>query len=109
MSEYISKSAVHDLIKSLPRYQMFNYDHTKSLIGISPDGIDFAVDAIPAAEVVEVRHGAWIKEPPYTSVGGDYKKAIICSECNSFFVSEGNTPWRMHNYCPNCGAKMDKE
>ena len=62
-----------------------------------------------AADVAEVRHGHWGKELPYKSVGGEYKKALICSECNSFFVSDGNKPWQMHNFCPNCGAKMDKE
>lgn len=63
----------------------------------------------PAADVAPVRHGKWGKEPPYKSIGGEYLKALICSKCNSFFVSDGNKPWQMHNYCPNCGAKMDGE
>ena len=54
MKEYIERASVHDLVKSLPRYQMFNYDRTKSLIGINPDDVDFGVDEIPAADVVEV-------------------------------------------------------
>lgn len=56
-----------------------------------------------------VFRGRWQKEPPYTSVGGEYKKALICSECSSFFVSDGNKPWEMHNFCPNCGADMRGE
>ena len=67
------------------------------------------IKRLPVADVAEVRHGHWGKELPYKSVGGEYKKALICSECNSFFVSDGNKPWQMHNFCPNCGAKMDKE
>ena len=54
MKEYIERASVHDLVKSLPRYQMFNYDRTKSLIGINPDDVDFGVDEIPAADVAPV-------------------------------------------------------
>jgi hypothetical protein len=67
------------------------------------------LDNAPTIDAVEVVHGRWEKEPPYTSLGGEYKKALICSECHSFFVSDGNKPWQLHNYCPNCGAKMDGE
>ena len=50
---------------------------------------------MPAADVVEVRHGKWYKGdmPTY----GGYK----CSFCELNTV-EYNKP-----YCPNCGAKMD--
>lgn len=54
MKEYIERAAVHDLVKSLPKYQMFNYGRTKSLIGINTDDVDFGVDKIPSAAVVEV-------------------------------------------------------
>ena len=56
-----------------------------------------------------VARGRWINVPPYTSIGGDYLKAQECSECRAFYVSEGNKPYSNHNYCPNCGAKMDLE
>lgn len=59
MKEYIERAAVHDLVKSLLEYHMFNYDRTESRRGISPDDVDFGVDKIPAADVVEVRHGRW--------------------------------------------------
>lgn len=54
MAEYINREAVHNLVKSLPKYQMFDYERTKSLVGINPDDVDFGVDAIPAAAVAEV-------------------------------------------------------
>lgn len=54
MVEYIERAAVHDLVKRLPEYHMFSYDRTESLIGISPDDVDFGVDEIPSADVVEV-------------------------------------------------------
>ena len=58
--------------------------------------------AIPAADVVPVRHGRWIKVDD-----GIYYK-MECSEC-------GERPLRnrwvddydLSRYCPNCGARMD--
>ena len=74
------------------------------------DGNEYnMIDKCPTIDAVVVVHGQWEKVPPYTSLGGEYKKALICSECHSFFVSDGNKPWQLHNYCPNCGAKMDGE
>ena len=50
----------------------------------------------PAADVVPVRHGRW------NWIGFN----IECSEC-------GHMPYfectEMPNYCPNCGALMDKD
>ena len=54
MKTYIERAAVHDLVKSLPKYHMFSYDRTEGMIGISPDDVDFGVDKIPAADVVSV-------------------------------------------------------
>ena len=59
MKTYIERAAVHDLVKSLPKYHMFSYDRTEGMIGINPDDVDFGVDKIPTADVVEVRHGRW--------------------------------------------------
>jgi hypothetical protein len=55
-----------------------------------------AISAMPAADVVEVRHGHWI----YCRDADGFKRCK-CSEC---IISYGciDTP-----YCPNCGAKMD--
>lgn len=57
------------------------------------------ITSIPAAEVAEVRHGRW----EYASYNGVYD--VLCSACGyspgiKFYAS---------NYCPNCGARMDKE
>lgn len=54
------------------------------------------------ADVEPVRHGKWI------SVDSDV--IFECSECGT----EVSTSWDyddpdMFTYCPNCGAKMDKE
>lgn len=96
MKEYIEKAAIHELVKRIPKYEMFNYDRTTDLLGINPDDVDFGVDKIPAADVVEVRHGRW-EMVPYNGVYD-----IRCSSCGycpgiRFYSS---------NYCPNCGALM---
>lgn len=53
------------------------------------------LDTVPTADVQEVRHGKWIKS----------KNERKCSLCGYFYFT--NT--KSFNYCPNCGAKMDKE
>lgn len=98
--EYIERAAVHELVKRIPRYEMFNYDRTESLTGINPDDVDFGVDKIPAAPVVEVRHGRWLKR----SYGTPY-----CSNCGA---NERDTYSSVVNecaFCYSCGARMDKE
>lgn len=121
--EYIERQKVFD---SLP---VINDDKTVSLYGAIADFIAI-VSKIPSAEVVsktafeqvvwerdtalrqlredygvglgekkrdvaEVRHGEWIPVD-------EKRDAFDCSECDAM-VS------RMMNYCPNCGARMDKE
>ena len=60
---------------------------------------------VDKSDVAEVLHGVWnIKEFGITKT-----KKIACSVCG---YSEHRGPawgisWGFHNYCPNCGAKMD--
>lgn len=49
----------------------------------------------PAADVAPVKHGEWIQ----TNV-------FECSECEYSFEPEGYLPF--FNYCPCCGARMDR-
>ncbi len=55
-----------------------------------------AVNAQPAADVAEVRHGRW-NELPYS---------YECSVCGIIRPKEMTGKW---HYCPNCGAKMEVE
>lgn len=50
---------------------------------------------IPTADVVEVKHGEWIKTPCSEKDGDAH-----CSECNHW-------DWSDCKYCSECGAKMD--
>lgn len=54
------------------------------------------IDAIPAADVAEVRHGHWVFEPG---------KIPYCSECKKY-SDDGD---KGATICPWCGARMDKE
>ena len=55
---------------------------------------------IPAADVAPVHHGRWIEQEKYT-----FGVMYDCSICGDRILDNGHS-W---NYCPNCGAKMDKE
>ena len=52
---------------------------------------------IPATDVAPVRHGQW-------ETNSDRPDSLICSVCKCGFDMWKHDP---HNYCPNCGAKMD--
>ena len=54
---------------------------------------------VDAVDVAPVRHGRWDSN----DLNG-YKWAFACSECGWV---DGYPFNDRHNYCPNCGAKMD--
>ena len=61
-----------------------------------------AMYEIPTADVAEVRHGRWEKQ------SGLYS----CSECGMtcpYDVQADVIEYWACNYCPSCGAKIDKE
>ena len=64
---------------------------------------------IPAADVVEVRHGQWDGEGDGYADGEIVIDVWYCSECGYCIVGGTDDPNILPNYCPNCGAKMDKE
>lgn len=57
------------------------------------------LDTVPTADVQEVRHGKWIEKPYLLGTSN------FCSLCLQNF----GMPHGKFNFCPNCGAKMDKE
>lgn len=58
------------------------------------------VDAISEVFAEPVRHGRWVMKE--TMIRSPYAKNAYCSEC----LEETGYA---HNYCPNCGAKMEQE
>ena len=65
-------------------------------IDLSGGRLEAAILNIPAADVAEVRHGRWL------CVDTDTEQFFLCNRCKKKEYWESN-------YCPNCGAKMDKE
>ena len=61
----------------------------------------------PAADVAPVRHGEWLKaEDDYC--GLNIIQCSICHEEWCFEIDDDVIDLNYH-YCPNCGAKIDKE
>lgn len=68
------------------------------------DYIECRIEAAKSADVAPVRHAKWIEYPR-----AHYFK---CSECK-YTVPHKKAAlisgYRQYNYCPHCGAKMDRE
>ena len=84
MTEYIERKAIRDAL----------YDSD----AITMSGVKI-LNQFPVADVSPVRHGRW-------GTHSDRPDSLICSVCNCGFDMWKHDP---HNYCPNCGAKMDGE
>lgn len=94
MAEYIEReAAIEEAIDAVDEWSGGYNPHRAAMIR---DGIN----TIPAADVTLARHGRWMTCKPYNPEFNGYK----CSECGARY--QGFSP---DNYCPNCGAKMDKE
>ncbi len=65
----------------------------------APGGARKLIAEAPAADVAEVARGKW-------KLWGS-ECVYYCSVCRMFWAFPREA--RMWNYCPQCGAKMDKE
>lgn len=62
-----------------------------------------ALDALPTID--PVKHGKWIVIPQRCkNQEFDECKCSVCGTVEYF-----NSGWKKFSYCPNCGARMDKE
>ena len=97
MKEYIERASVHSIIERT------------STFAFTRGGMHEKIDSLPDADVVEVRHGRWIEDE--RTYPGPGLKNNLCSVCGEIAGSwkEGLEPGRKWAYCPNCGARMDKE
>ncbi len=93
MSEYIDKKALLDEIcrDNCER----SYNGTCHNCRMTETIADF-----PAADVVPVRHGRWIKPVP----GDGENYCSVCKAGQPWFYGYG---YFEPDYCPNCGARMD--
>lgn len=98
MTEYIEREAISEEIR---KYYYKNPPNSSYGEGFDR-GLDRAQRAIldaPAADVAPVVHGYWIDNG-----ANGYKWAFICSRCG---YVDGHPFDDRHNYCPNCGTRMD--
>ena len=67
------------------------------------------IDTMPAADVVEVKHGYWklLLFKGGRRSGQAEAKCSICGRDVVYQITEDK--WEFENYCPHCGAKMDGE
>ena len=93
MAEYIDREAA---IKAIYESDHFS---VRECFGWSAREIEEVLRAVPATDVAQVRHGRWIDNGAC-----GYKWAFSCSKCGYI---DGYPFNDRHNYCPNCGAKMD--
>lgn len=103
MPEYISREAAIEAVKKERDYTgKFTFEEEHAWAVGFHQGVSFALSdiaTIPAADVRPVVRGTW--KPHKTKTGKNWWK---CSACD--YVSEHKAH---HNYCPNCGARMEGE
>lgn len=88
MSDYIERDKIFSVWRSIPA--------PASLTSLAA-----AISLTPSADVAPVRHGRWNDINPAVLKPG-VNWVCRCSEC-------GCPQDYKHNYCPNCGARMDGE
>lgn len=91
MAEYIERGELASWLKKAGKFLKIEEDH-KRVCHVIGKIIDH-IEAMPASDVVEVRHGKWIEDHEF----------FKCSECGYL------TDYRLSNFCPDCGARMDGE
>ena len=93
----IDANALFDFLKEQREKETGAYSKGRN------NGINVAIGAIrneqicPTVDAVEVVHEEWGEGRFNTR--GDYEEQ--CTGCKMFSIAYG------HEYCPNCGAKMD--
>ena len=64
--------------------------------------LDMAIKALEQEPIT----GCWVKTPKAV-MGEGYM--WYCNKCRHEVYQDSSRPYPSENYCPNCGAKMDKE
>lgn len=95
--ELIATAPAADVV-SKGLYEQIKWERDVALAQLEEYGVSLG----EKADVVKVRHGRWVSV--------QHKLARVCSVCNR------DEPYKfadvdadVYNYCPNCGAKMDKK
>ena len=100
MAEYIERKAALAVMNEVVPCICHDPDGAVITATKDSDMLKF-LRAIPAADVVPVKHGRWGKADCFT-VGNKRYAAYQCSVCGALYPSVDG-----FHHCPNCGAKMD--
>jgi len=95
MAEYVKREAAFRMFNRY--FHKLNGEEAQALVS----DMKQAFLELPYAEAEPMKHGRWER---LTYVMGWAK----CSNCESTWELEKINAFNM-DYCPNCGAKMDKE
>ena len=102
MPEYIEREKLLADIEESVVFTVRPDRHSLELRGAN--AITERIKLAPSADVAEVRHGEWIVEVFPLDMGAK----VHCSVCGYFeFKGPAYDGYGIHNFCPNCGAKMD--
>lgn len=98
MARYIDADAlIKETVKEFNHDGAYGYMDTKSIVDLINDA--------PTVDVVERKKGRWEVIPDDTpNITYDICK---CSECGT--VEYFNKGWKRFNFCPNCGAHLERE
>ena len=100
MAKYIDREALVEWLKRIPLKDLS--DGRGLCRVIFEDDFKRAIKKIPKGIIVDVapvRHGCWERVIPSKSAA-KWSTKVSCSNCHS-------AGYAHHNYCPNCGAKME--
>jgi len=106
MKEYIEReAAVGEL---MPIYKSASF-RNRNVFSTARKCLE-AIEAIPAADVVEVRHGRWeqveVRDYPNSNLMVASMWCPVCKRYHNEVYYYGN-PTEMAHYCGFCGARMD--
>ena len=77
---------------------------------LSETTLEELIDKAPTVDAEPVRHGKWIKTEEFHGYENEIRhKGLACSVCNVAFRVSDYELIEDFRYCPNCGARMDKE
>lgn len=99
MPEYITKEQVRDILAR--HYPYANLREETAMFHVNKD-----IKALPAADVVEVVHGEWLR---YGEDGYPNMIDTVSWQCDQCLETYWGRTTRIPNYCPSCGAKMGKD
>lgn len=111
MDEYIKREEAIEDVDNLADYMSVStsIDMCLGMKSMKSRALS-ALNDIPAADVVGVRHGNWIHREDFDYVDNKNAKHWhgMCDQCG-FIHDFLDCHTGQYNYCPNCGAKMGDE